>query len=335
MNPEVSIIIPAYNCEEYLARALESVFAQTYGNFEVILIDDASTDSTLKVASSFSDPRLRIIANQQNRGVSSVRNCGIEQAQGNWIALLDSDDWYAPERLEMLLRVAAQQNADLVADDLFLIRDREQYPWSTLLQEHQPRQNGVELIDATRFIITDRPNPINAPRNWSFGYTKPLIKREFLLEHNISYDESIQVGEDFILYLECLLNKARFVLIPRPYYYYRTREVSLSTRKPTQYLSQSCQITQRFIDLESAKTIKDEKAIAVLNQNLTVFFKRLYYYKAIEYIKQKKIIHTLVQIIRCPYILIYFTNKLITILENKTLAISSAPDREYINFTFD
>ena len=335
MNPEVSIIIPAYNCEDYLARALESVFAQTYSNFEIILIDDASTDSTLKVARSFKDSRLRIITNNQNKGVSSVRNCGLRQARGNWIALLDSDDWYAPERLENLLQVAFQHDADLVADDLFLIRDREQYPWSTLLQENQPRRDRVESIDASRFVTTDRPNPINARRNWSFGYTKPLIKREFLLKHNLTYDESIRVGEDFILYLECLLNKARFVLLPRPYYYYRTREVSLSTRKPTQYLSQSCQITQYFIDLESAKLEPDEQAIAALNQNLKIFYKRLYYYKSIEYIKQKKIIHTLLQIVRCPYILIYFTNKLITILENKTLANSPSPDQEYINLTFD
>ncbi|MCC0177343.1 glycosyltransferase family 2 protein [Waterburya agarophytonicola K14] len=335
MKPEVSVIIPAYNCEEYIAQALESVFAQTYDNFEIILVDDGSTDSTLKVARSFKDSRLKIVANKQNRGVSSVRNCGIKLAKGNWIALLDSDDWYAPERLENLVKIALQQNADFVADDLFLIRDREQYSWSTLLQENQSRNNFVEIVDAVRFITTDRPSPINAPRNWSFGYTKPLMRREFLLEHNIKYNESINVGEDFILYLECLLNKARFLLVPRPYYYYRTREVSLSTRKPTEYLAQSCEITQSFIDLEKAKFDRDENAIAAMYQNLKIFQKRLAYYRAIEHIKHKKIIHTLIQIIRCPYISIYFTNKLITILENKTLDISPTKENEYVSLTFD
>ncbi|MGL6343088.1 MAG: glycosyltransferase family 2 protein, partial [Waterburya sp.] len=102
MKPEVSVIVPAYNSEDYLPKALESVFNQTYNNLEVILIDDASSDATVKIANSFNDKRLKIIKNQQNKGVSYSRNCGIKQAQGNWIALLDSDDWYAPDRLEKL-----------------------------------------------------------------------------------------------------------------------------------------------------------------------------------------------------------------------------------------
>lgn len=330
MKPEVSIIIPAYNCEDYITQALESVFAQTYYNFEIILVDDASTDSTLQVARSFNDKRLKIIANQQNKGVSSVRNCGIKQAKGNWIALLDSDDWYAPERLESLLKIASEKDVDMIADDLFLIREREQYPWSTLLQENQPRKHSIESIDSARFVRTDRPSPINAPRGWSFGYTKPLIRREFLLEHHIEYNESINVGEDFILYLECLINKARFVLVSRPYYYYRTRQVSLSTRKPTEYLAQSCEITQSFIDKVDASE-ENAELLNAMYQNLKAFKKRLAYYRAVEYIKQKNIVYTLVQIVSCPYILIYFINKLITVLEYKTLA----NENEYTSLTFD
>ena len=335
MKPEVSIVIPTYNCEDYIVQALESVFAQTYTNFEVIVVDDASTDSTLKIVRSFDDARLKIIARSENKGVSSVRNCGIKQAQGDWIALLDSDDWYAPERLENLLQIASKQDADLIADDLFLIRDREQYPWSTLLQENYSKRGSIEFIDAAKFITTDRPSAINAPRNWSFGYTKPLIKREFLLQHQIEYNESIHVGEDFVLYMECLLNKARFVLVPRPYYYYRTRQISLSTRKPTKYLAESCQITQSFIEREECVAEPDEKLLTAMYQNLKAFQKRLAYYRAIEYIKQKKVLNTLIEIIKCPYILIYFANKLITFLENKTLAISSVKENEYVNLTFD
>jgi succinoglycan biosynthesis protein ExoO len=335
MKPEISIIIPTYNSEDYIAQALESVFAQTYDNFEIILVDDASTDSTLEIARNFGDRRLKIIANKQNGGVSRMRNCGIKQAKGNWIALLDSDDWYAPERLEKLLEVALKHNADLVADDLFLIRDREQYPWSTLLQENQTRKNAIELVDGVRFVMTERPTPINAPRNWSFGYTKPLIKREFLLQHHLEYDESINLGEDFVLYFKCLQNKARFLLIPRPYYYYRIREVSLSTKKPTEYLSQYCKMTQSFIEQELVAENVDRLLIEAMYQNLRIFQKRLAYYRAVEYLKQKKVVNTLVQIIKCPYILIYFSNKLITILENKTLAISSTRENQYVSWTFD
>lgn len=316
MNPEVSIIIPTYNSEEYIAQALESVFNQTFRNFEVILVDDGSTDSTVQIGSIFTDRRLKIIKNRQNRGVSNARNCGIRQAKGNWIALLDSDDWYAPERLEQLLKVAWKQNADMVADDLFLIREGEQYPWSTLLEENERQISSIELIDAVKFVIGDRPSPINTRRNWSLGYTKPLIKREFLANHYLEYNETIKVGEDFILYLECLRRQARFFLMSQPYYYYRTRKYSLSTRKPTEYLSQSCEITQKFIRKE--KNFRaDTKLLGAMDQNLAIFKKRLSYYRAIEGIKQKKPLETFVQIIVCPYILIYFINKLITVVKSR------------------
>ncbi len=108
MKPEVSVIIPAYNCEDYIAQALESVFAQTFNDFEVIVIDDASKVGTLEIVRGFQAPRLQIIAHQDNQMVSNARNTGIRKARGNWIAVLDSDDWYASERLEHPLSVAIE-----------------------------------------------------------------------------------------------------------------------------------------------------------------------------------------------------------------------------------
>ena len=204
MNPEVSVIIPAYNSESYLVQALTSVLTQTYINLEVIVVDDASTDSTVKIARSFQDRRIRIISNSQNRGVSYGRNCGIRQAKGNWIALLDADDWYAPERLEKLLQLATTNNADLVADDLFLINDGDRCPWGTLLQENRQVIDSPALIDAIQLVQSDRPAPFNTTRNWSWGYTKPIIRREFLIKNQLEYNEEIEVGEDFVFYLECL-----------------------------------------------------------------------------------------------------------------------------------
>ena len=334
MNLEVSIIIPTYNSENYIAQALESVFAQTYHNFEIILVDDASTDSTLDIARSFNDKRLQIIENYQNKGVSNARNCGIKKAKGDWIALLDSDDWYVPERLESLLKVTLEQDADLVADDLFLIGEQDKLPWSTLLQENQQGKYYVDLIDAVRFVMTDRPSLMSSQQTWSLGYVKPLMKRRFLLEHNIEYNESIDVGEDFVLYLECLINKARFLLVSRPYYYYRTRDLSLSTRKPTEYLAESCKITKSFIDSEKVAGT-DSELLKAMYQNLEIFEKKLAYYRAVEYIQDKKFINVLSQILKTPYILIYLINKLITILQNTILAIWPQKKTECVSIAFD
>lgn len=149
---------------------------------------EIKTKNALKKCRYIFTQRLTIINNQCNRGVSHVRNCGINQAQGNWIALLDSDDWYAPERIEKLSWVAQKSNADLVADNLFLIHDGKKHPWSTLLQENEQEIPSVKLIDTVEFVAGDRQFSINSKRNWSFGYTKPLIKREFLLKHQLKYN---------------------------------------------------------------------------------------------------------------------------------------------------
>ena len=332
MNPEVSVIIPTYNSEAYIAQALESVLNQTYRNFEIVLIDDASTDSTLNIAKNFNDRRLRIISNKQNRGVSYGRNCGIKAAKGSWIALLDSDDWYASQRLEKLLSVAKKENADLVADDLNLIRDRELQPWGSLLEESNRPISKVQSIDAVEFTISDRPNPINTRRNWSLGYTKPLIKRKFLLQHGIEYDENIHVGEDFVFYLECLRQKACFVLLPQAYYYYRTRLNSLSVRKPTQYLAESCEIANIFIKRE-IKFGEDNRLLKTLLENLVIYQKRLDYYRVLETIKQKQIIKALGQILNNPYTLGDLLVKLAGVLRKKLKSILES--RKFNQISFD
>jgi glycosyltransferase involved in cell wall biosynthesis len=97
----ISVIIPAYNQGHYLAQAIESVLAQTLGEFEIIVVDDGSTDNTSAVATSFDDPRIRVIY-QDNAGLSAARNTGLRLARGAYITLLDSDDAFLPEKLARL-----------------------------------------------------------------------------------------------------------------------------------------------------------------------------------------------------------------------------------------
>ncbi|MEO1340530.1 MAG: glycosyltransferase [Cyanobacteria bacterium J06635_13] len=318
MKPQVSVVIPTYNSEKYISKALKSVFSQSCRDLEVILIDDGSSDSTVRIARSFSDRRLRILENKQNRGVSYGRNLGIGQARGKWIALLDSDDWYAPERLTTLVTVGEAQNADLVADNLFLINEGESEPWSTLRDEApQLELSSIALIDAVKFVTSDRLAHINAKRTWSLGYTKPLIRRDFLIQNQIWYDEKLKVGEDFSLYLKCLRQQARFYLLEQPYYYYRTRAISLSSRKPTQYLAESCAITQSFIDLE-VNLPQESPLLETLAENLAIFQRRLAYYRFIEGIKEHKLSPAIAQIIEHPGIVKTLCQKLL-MLWNKEL----------------
>ncbi|MBX3256824.1 MAG: glycosyltransferase family 2 protein [Chitinophagaceae bacterium] len=100
-----SIIIPLYNKEQYVSKTLESVFAQTFQQYEIIIVDDGSTDKSVEVVKGFTDPRMRLIS-QKNQGVSAARNRGISEALFNYIAFLDADDWWEPAYLEEMKHLA-------------------------------------------------------------------------------------------------------------------------------------------------------------------------------------------------------------------------------------
>jgi len=99
-DPIVSVIIPTYNRAHVLARAIQSVLNQTYQDFEIIVVDDGSTDNTEEVIKSFNDPRIRYIRHEENKGAAAARNTGIKAAKGEFIAFQDSDDEWLPKKLE-------------------------------------------------------------------------------------------------------------------------------------------------------------------------------------------------------------------------------------------
>ncbi len=98
-NPKVTVFIPVYNREKYIGDAIKSILDQSFSNYEILLVDDGSTDESRTVIRSFSDPRIRLLCNDQNLGIPKTRNRGLENAKGEYIALLDSDDQAFPERL--------------------------------------------------------------------------------------------------------------------------------------------------------------------------------------------------------------------------------------------
>lgn len=117
MKPEISVIIPAYNVAPYIRRSLDSVLAQTYQNIEIIVVDDASTDTTAQIVEEYCRKYDNIIFICQpcNQGMGEARNLGNEHAQGTYIFYLDSDDWIEPQTLQTLYEIALMRNADIVA----------------------------------------------------------------------------------------------------------------------------------------------------------------------------------------------------------------------------
>ncbi|MDR0422523.1 MAG: glycosyltransferase, partial [Proteiniphilum sp.] len=104
MNPMISVIVPVYNVEKYLRKCLESILAQTYTSFELLLVNDGSTDGSGQICDEYAQKDSRVqVFHQENKGVSRARNLGLERAKGKWVAFIDSDDWVDSTYLEHLL----------------------------------------------------------------------------------------------------------------------------------------------------------------------------------------------------------------------------------------
>ncbi|MEH2157133.1 glycosyltransferase family 2 protein [Nostoc sp.] len=311
MNPKVSVIIPAYNTEAYIAKAIESALEQTLDDIEVIIVDDGSTDKTVEIAKSFTDQRLKIMVNQQNLGVSAARNRALRAAQGEWIAVLDSDDWYVPERLEKLVYLANEINADMIADDLHLIKDGATSPWSTLIQESGECIDKIIPIDIVYFVETD----VYGKPGLHLGLSKPLFKREFLVKHGIMYDENLSIAEDFWFDMKLLINGARFFLVPKPYYFYRSRTISLVRQNILSALNQYLSSTKYFMEQEVVK--KNPALIRALSYNLTVYNKNLDYFKVVMPIKEGEWLTVLTEIRKNPYFIFDFISRFKNIIERR------------------
>lgn len=303
--PEISIILPAYNTEEYIGQAIASALNQSISNIEVIVVDDGSTDNTVSVIQQLQtqDERLKLLINDQNMGVSKTRNRAFAAAQGDWIAVLDSDDWFDKERLEKLLRVAKAKNADVVADDLHLIRNGENSPWSTLLSQGKAQFSSIKQISPVYFLKTDTYDQPGL----HLGFSKPLFKKSFLTEHSIWYEPTLRNAGDFWFLLDCLVHNARFYLIPEPYYYYRSRPNSLIRQSSLERLENELVATQNFL---KKKAVKDNPALieALLN-NARVLTRYRNYYSVVEPLKQQDFRAAVIKAIKHPSFFTHFVSR--------------------------
>jgi succinoglycan biosynthesis protein ExoO len=304
VNPEVSVVIPAYNTEAYIAKAIESVLEQTEQNLEIIVVDDASTDTTVEVAQQFNDPRLKVLVNQKNLGQNASLKRAIGASTGKWIAMLDSDDWYTAKRIERLLSVAYAENADMIADDLYYIQDGKSSPWGTLLRDSDKRIKQITLVDPIFFVENDTPGSGGLP----LGLTKPMFKRDFLVQHGIEHDENIVMGQDFWFDMKCLAHGARFIFVPEPYYFYRKRQGSLVTGSKTKLIDEFCSNTRAF--LEQRLVQENPDLVQALSKRLVLLEQTKLYYRVIDPLKQRKWSVALVEMSRNPYFFKHFALQL-------------------------
>ena len=205
--------------------AIASAQQQSERDIEILVIDDASGDGTYErvLGLAAQDPRIKALRAEHNGGPGAARNIGLAHATGEWVALLDSDDRYRPERIATLCEVGERTGADLVADNLLLCSENEAHVDQVLIPAERLSHN--RWLEAVEFVEGNLGD--GSRTRHSLGFLKPMIRRGFLERTALRYDE-IRFSEDFLFYLKCLLRGASWFITPAPMYCYTVREASLT-----------------------------------------------------------------------------------------------------------
>lgn len=223
MNIMVSVIIPAYNVAQYLDRCLESVLCQSFLEFEVIIIDDGSTDETASVCKRWKEKDRRIrFYSKNNEGQGPARDMGVHIAEGKYIFFLDADDWIVPNCLEQLVRAAEETQADMVIFDYFLTKRSETGGFI-----HQPAPRHLCLADTG---VTLKEHPELLSRCGGTVWNK-FQKKDFIQKNGIHHPSHRY--EDISYVYQMLTRAGRIVHLPELlYYYWINRPESTTNKKP-------------------------------------------------------------------------------------------------------
>jgi len=236
MKPLISVLMPVYNAERYLNVALESVFNQSCADFELLALDDASTDASRDILQSFSDSdsRLRILVNASNQGVSRTLNRGLKQARGQFIARMDADDICEPFRFERQINFLQAHTQVCVCGS-----------WATDIDE-----NGR--------VIQLRAMPTGARLNTFWWRPSPLVHPSVMWSverQTWLYDEKLRCAQDYDLWLKLGLNGEKLGNIEETLLRYRVHEASISGRHSSRQMAQTLESFNRQTELSLSREV--------------------------------------------------------------------------------
>ena len=190
----ISVIIPIYNAENCLDRCIQSIISQTYTNFELILIDDGSSDNSLNICKKYAKENKQIVViSQKNHGVSSARNLGIKTAKNEWITFIDADDYVERDYIECL--------CENITDEKTLIIQG--------LKQVNIKGEEIKKIEFENTTLTDTEiqKAFDEHEIFEYGYTvAKLYNLNIIKKHDIKFDEQISYSEDMLFMLEYILN---------------------------------------------------------------------------------------------------------------------------------
>jgi glycosyltransferase involved in cell wall biosynthesis len=215
--PKVSIIVPVYNAEEGLRRCVDSILTQEFEDFELLLMDDGSSDGSPALCDEFAarDPRVKVV-HKENSGVSDTRNQALDLARGEFIQFVDADDWITSDATKLLVRSAERTGCDMVISDFYRV-----------VGDRVSRKGCIE-VNAPITPVQYADFMIENPANYYYGVIwNKLIRREIVERHALRMDPELTWCEDFIFNMEYITHCERIYPLRVPIYYYVKTEGSL------------------------------------------------------------------------------------------------------------
>lgn len=234
--PYLSVIVPVYNVENYLAQCLDSILAQTFTDFELLIIDDGSTDNSPAICERYAahDTRIRLF-HKENGGHVSARQHGLSLAQGDYIAFVDSDDWLAPSMYQEMCNAAKKTNADMICCGCTAVTP------SKNIERRDFCAPG--LYDKKALETRIYPQMLYHGSFYHYGVSpqlwNKLFRRSLLEEHLFQLPLSIKLGEDALVSYACLLDADTVCFLEECFYFYRSNSSSITHHIDNALLSEN------------------------------------------------------------------------------------------------
>lgn len=252
---KVSVIIPIYNSEEYLSKCIESVLSQTYKNYELILINDGSTDGSKSICDDYANHYNQIkVFHRSNKGVSAARNFGIDVATGEYLCFVDSDDYIESIMLEELIKESQQGLCDLIISGIYFKRN-DGKSWNNIIGEFQ--MEGKKMIKDKLPLLFNSYllyNPVGK-----------LYKASIIKDNNLKFTENVSFGEDPIFNCNFIKLVEQVKVVNKSYYnYVKHGGTSLSNRFNVEKYNNNKEMHESIYKLFSYYNIVNEEFISEL-----------------------------------------------------------------------
>lgn len=295
LDPDISVLLPIYNGEKYLIEAIESILGQTFINFELLILDDGSTDASLSILRKYEEKDARItVITRENRGLPTTLNELIDMARGKWLARMDQDDISHPNRFARQIQLMESNNADICGCHWVVMNEAGKY------------------IDVNLAPLCDDTITICLAETVPFAHGSVMMRKDFILQHSLKYGAR-RYAEDYDLWIKFYENGAKFMNVNEFLFTYRDYATSLSKRKYKELTADTKNLKFGFIRrnvdacLNAVQNLSSDFSKLSLNERINLLLasyrvslviKKPLLIRTIRLAKRRSVVMTLIELLK-------------------------------------